>query len=44
MNNKYSLEQLIALYRKRPHEDWNLIDIVWENEACWYRAMWCMTA
>lgn len=26
------------------HSEWNLLDIIWENESTRYRAMWCMTA
>ena len=25
------------------HSEWNLLDILWEDKACWYRVMWCMT-
>lgn len=26
------------------HSEWNLLDILWEDEVNYYRVMWCMTA
>ena len=30
-------EQEICIY----HNDWNLQDLLWEDELCFYRVLWC---